>query len=87
LNYVTLHSRINKIILQLWLVFILVAGLYAAFVYKEFPTLIKAYTSVEFGFFFIYHCAQITVLIITVALAYGYGYKKGLRLGKNVTQG
>jgi ABC-type microcin C transport system permease subunit YejE len=86
-NYVTLHSRILKIIINLWTVFGAVVGMYATFVCLEFSTFIKVYTSIPLHFFFLYNIFLIMIMITTVALAYAYGYKKGLRIGKDVTQG
>ena len=86
MNYATLASNVKKEILRLWMVFALISGLYAAFIYLEFPKFIQVYTSSPPGFFILYFALVIMVLITFSAIVYAYGYKKGLRLGRDVTQ-
>lgn len=86
MNYVILHSKCLKVIIALQILFVVASSLYGVFIYKHVKSLTVVFTSVSPRFFIVYHVFLIVILILFIALYYAYGYMKGLRIGRDVTQ-
>lgn len=86
MHYVILQSKCSKTIIKLLILLAVALSFYGMFVVTEFETFVKVFTSIPNRFFIMYHLLLVIILVLFMALYYLYGYKEGLRIGRDVTQ-
>ena len=88
MNFITLFMNANKLIKKLWVILAVTVALYIISSLALLPILVEHLISEGILFAYLTLLAALSLMFSAIiALTYAYGYKKGLHLGRDVTQG